>query len=224
MSMVPMSGSMPIRTTPAAGYFTIHGGSQAAVLRGIETEAAVRLEMHESTTTNGMMEMKPLDTVDVPAGSTVAFAPGGKHLMLWSINPQALAAGKISFKMIFSNGDRLLVDAVVEGPRRQTDRQRQPGAQHGHHAGRDRNALTSPLIETLTDADWHSEPQSAGLSRPTNIGSSRPGGLLPAQPPAISVRTVSCLRLRNALAAKSVAVTMAGAGRPNRFPAMNEAS
>ncbi len=101
---------------PAAGYFTIHGGSQAAVLRGIETEAAVRLEMHESTTTNGMMEMKPLDTVDVPAGSTVAFAPGGKHLMLWSINPQAPAAGKISFKMIFSNGDRLLVDAVVEGP------------------------------------------------------------------------------------------------------------
>lgn len=105
----------PNPDNPAAAYFTIHGGSQPVTLRAIETDSAVRLEMHESMSTNGMMEMKPLDSIDVPAGAKIKFAPGGKHVMLWQINQQAIAAGKMQFKMIFSNGDRLLVDAVIQG-------------------------------------------------------------------------------------------------------------
>jgi copper(I)-binding protein len=101
---------------PAAAYFTIHGGSAGVTLRGVETDAAVKLEMHESMMHDGMMSMMPIDTVDVPAGATVAFAPAGKHVMLWKINPQAVAAGKMQFRFIFSNGDRIVVDAVVQGP------------------------------------------------------------------------------------------------------------
>ncbi len=86
------------------------------MLRSIETDAAVRLEMHESTTHEGMASMEPITAVDVPAGATVAFAPGGRHLMIWQINQQAIAAGKMELRLIFSNGDRLLVDAVIQGP------------------------------------------------------------------------------------------------------------
>ena len=50
--------------------------------------------------------------VEFPNG--VGFAPGGRHLMIWQINPQAIAAGKMEFKLIFSNGDRLLVDAIIQ--------------------------------------------------------------------------------------------------------------
>ena len=107
----------PNPDNPAAGYFTIHGGAQPLTLRAVDTEAAVRLEMHESMAmSGGMMDMKPLDTVDVPAGAKVVFTPGGKHLMIWQINQQAIAAGKMQFKLTFSNGDRILVDAVIQGP------------------------------------------------------------------------------------------------------------
>lgn len=99
---------------PSAGYFTIHGGPEPVVLRGVTTDAAVRLEMHESKTQNGMATMEAIDTVDVPAGGTVKFEPGGKHLMLWQINSQAIAAGKMTFTLIFSNGDRILADAVIQ--------------------------------------------------------------------------------------------------------------
>jgi len=106
----------PDPDNPAAGYFTIHGGAQPVTLLAVETDAAVRLEMHQSMTTAGnMASMQPIQTVDVPAGQKVKFAPGGKHLMIWQINPQAIAAGKMEFKLIFSNGDRLLVDAVIQG-------------------------------------------------------------------------------------------------------------
>lgn len=105
----------PNPDNPAAAYFTIHGGAQPVVLRAIETDAAVRLEMHESMMEGGMSQMKPLETVDVPAGGTIKFEPMGKHVMLWQINPQAVAAGKITFNFIFSNGDRILVDATILG-------------------------------------------------------------------------------------------------------------
>ncbi|OJY64305.1 MAG: hypothetical protein BGP16_00545 [Sphingobium sp. 66-54] len=101
---------------PSAAYFTIHGGDKPVVLRDITTDAAVRLEMHESKTQNGMASMEEIDTVDVPAGEKITFAPGGKHIMLWQINPQAVAAGKMTFTFIFSNGDRILADAVIENP------------------------------------------------------------------------------------------------------------
>ncbi|HWJ68764.1 MAG TPA: copper chaperone PCu(A)C [Sphingobium sp.] len=101
---------------PSAGYFTIHGGPAAVVLRDVTTDAAVRVEMHESKTQDGVTSMAAIDTVDVPAGATIKFEPGGKHLMLWQINPQAVAAGKMTFTFIFSNGDRILADAVIEQP------------------------------------------------------------------------------------------------------------
>jgi periplasmic copper chaperone A len=101
---------------PAAGYFTIHGGADAVTLRAVQTDAAVRLELHESVLEGGVMEMRPIESVDVPAGETVSFKPGGKHVMLWQINPQAIAAGKMTFKFIFSNGDQILADAEIQGP------------------------------------------------------------------------------------------------------------
>lgn len=99
---------------PSAAYFTIHGGGEAVVLRDVTTEEAVRLELHESMTQDGMASMKKVETVDVPAKSTIKFEPGGKHVMLWNVNQQAMTDGKMSFTFIFSNGDRILVDAAVQ--------------------------------------------------------------------------------------------------------------
>jgi len=106
----------PNPDNPSAAYFTIHGGSAPVTLRAIETDAAVRLETHESMMQDGMATMAPIESVDVPAGAKIEFKPGGRHVMLWQINQQAVAAGKVEFKMTFSNGDRLLVDAVIQGP------------------------------------------------------------------------------------------------------------
>ncbi|MCW2370168.1 copper chaperone PCu(A)C [Sphingobium sp. B11D3D] len=106
----------PNPNAPSAAYFTIHGGADDVVLRDVLTDEAVRVEIHESGTKNGVASMRPVKTVDVPAGATVKFEPGGKHLMLWSINPQALEDKKMTFTFIFSNGQRILADAIVQQP------------------------------------------------------------------------------------------------------------
>lgn len=104
----------PNPQSPSAGYFTVHAGTEPVALRDVTTEAAVRVEMHDSMMHDGMMTMKPIDQVDIPAKGVVRFEPGGRHLMLWSVNPAVAATGKITLTFLFSNGDRILVDAAVQ--------------------------------------------------------------------------------------------------------------
>jgi copper(I)-binding protein len=104
----------PNPQSPSAGYFTVHGGGEAVVLRDVIAEAAVRVEMHDSMKHNGMVMMMPLESVDIPAKAVVRFEPGGRHLMLWNVNPAVAATGKITLTFLFSNGDRILVDAAVQ--------------------------------------------------------------------------------------------------------------
>ncbi|MCP1472051.1 hypothetical protein J3E64_003766 [Sphingobium sp. OAS761] len=106
----------PGKDTPSAGYFVAHGGDADTQLRGVLTDYALKVEMHESVEQNGMMTMKPLSSVDIPAKGTVAFAPGGKHLMIWGVNDTAIGRGKMQLTFLLSNGDRLLVDAVIRKP------------------------------------------------------------------------------------------------------------
>lgn len=119
----------PNPDTPSAGYFTVHGGDQPVTLRDVTTEAAVRVEMHDSVMKNGMMKMETLDSVDIPAGGVVKFAPGGRHLMLWKVNPAVAATGKITLMLLFSNGDRILIDAVVQKTG-EAPAKAPPGGQH----------------------------------------------------------------------------------------------
>lgn len=104
----------PNKDSPAAGYFVAHGGDSGAQLRGVLTDSALKIEMHETVSEDGMMKMKPVSSVDVPAGKSVAFAPGGRHLMLWGVNQAAIDQGKITLTFLFSTGDRILVDAVIQ--------------------------------------------------------------------------------------------------------------
>lgn len=75
------------RTTPplvevGAAYFTAENrGSTADTLIGVSSPVAERAEMHTHTMKDGMM-MHQLDSVDVPAGGTLKFKPGGNHIML----------------------------------------------------------------------------------------------------------------------------------------------
>src|SRR3546814_13722780 len=83
--------------------------------------------MHESIDKNGVMTMQPIKGVDIPAQGKVTFAPGGKHLMIWGINAAAKTQGKLPFTFIFSNGERIIYEAVL----------RQPGDAAGAPASKD---------------------------------------------------------------------------------------
>lgn len=99
---------------PAAGYFTIEGGSAPVDLVAVTTNFAQRTEMHQTVKENGMTAMKELLRAPVPMQGKLEFKPGANHLMIWNINGAALRAGKLPMVFIFSNNDRIMFDMTIK--------------------------------------------------------------------------------------------------------------
>lgn len=98
---------------PAAGYFTIQGGPQDATLVSVRTDLAVRTELHETRQVEGGMAMESLDQVPVPALQQVRFAPGGKHAMLFGVNPSVQPGTSLTFTFTFADATRIQQKARV---------------------------------------------------------------------------------------------------------------
>ncbi|MEG3174915.1 copper chaperone PCu(A)C [Sphingomonas sp. RB3P16] len=96
---------------PAVAYFTIHGGTADTTLIAVSSEVSIKNELHESMKEGAMTAMKPIEDVPIPAGSTVAFAPGGKHLMLFDMNPGIKPGRAVTLTFTFANNQRILFDA-----------------------------------------------------------------------------------------------------------------
>jgi periplasmic copper chaperone A len=85
----------------AAGYLDIVNHGAAAVdLIGARTDAA-RIELHTHIHAGDMMQMRKVDAVTLPPGETVAFAPGGRHLMLFDF--RAVTSNRIPITLLFSD-------------------------------------------------------------------------------------------------------------------------
>lgn len=97
-----------------AGYMTIvNTGDSDAVLVGVDSDAFGRIEIHEMSKADGLMKMREIDKLVIPANGRVELAPGGKHLMMHDPT-EALAAGKqIGITLTFVSGATQSLDIAV---------------------------------------------------------------------------------------------------------------
>jgi copper(I)-binding protein len=98
---------------PAAAYFIVHGGPTPATLISVTTDVAIKSEMHETMDKGGMSTMAPLAKVEIPANTDVAFAPGGRHVMLFSMNSGIKPGDRVMLTFAFADGTRILNNANV---------------------------------------------------------------------------------------------------------------
>ncbi|MBV9559484.1 MAG: copper chaperone PCu(A)C [Bradyrhizobium sp.] len=100
--------------TPSAAYFTIHGGPTSDRLTSISSPQVRRAEMHETMAADhGMARMAPVEQLAVPAGGTVTFAPGGRHVMLFGLDAAATAGREVRLDLAFASGRTLAARARV---------------------------------------------------------------------------------------------------------------
>lgn len=96
-------------TVPAqkvTGAFMDLTGKSAARLVAAESPVAGKTEIHNMKMENGVMKMFPVEGVEVPAGKTVRFAPGGHHLMLFDLKQTLKAGERVPLKLTFERADR----------------------------------------------------------------------------------------------------------------------
>ncbi len=67
-----------------AAYLSITS-ARGATLTHVRSDAAGSVQMHSMSEDGGVMRMRELERLDLPAGKTVRLAPAGTHLMLLQV-------------------------------------------------------------------------------------------------------------------------------------------
>lgn len=100
--------------TVNAGYMTlVNAGSEAVTLLKVESEAFENIEVHEMVRVEGMMEMREVTNMDIPAGGQIRFEPGGKHLMLMGPREHLATGQKVDMTLTFKSGTKQMLSVKV---------------------------------------------------------------------------------------------------------------
>jgi hypothetical protein len=100
---------------PAGGYFTLHnGGAMPVSLIGAASPACGSLMLHKSMTMNGMASMESIESIPVPPGTDVTFAPGGYHLMCMQPTPAMKPGASVPVTLQFADGAKLTSNFAVK--------------------------------------------------------------------------------------------------------------
>lgn len=99
---------------PAGGYFTLaNPDSKPVTLIAAQSPACGSLMLHMTHNMSGMVHMMPVEKVDVPAGGSFEFKPGGYHLMC--MEPKALKPGtSVPVSLKFADGSTVTVSFAVK--------------------------------------------------------------------------------------------------------------
>lgn len=97
-----------------AGYMTlINMDSKAVTLVNIESEIFKKIEMHEMVTVDGLMTMREVTNLVIPANGQVQFSPGGKHLMLKAPQQSLTIGQQVAMTLTFQSGVKQTVSVKV---------------------------------------------------------------------------------------------------------------
>lgn len=98
---------------PAAGYLALPVHGDRGALVSVASPQAGRVEMHETMASGTMASMRPIARLPVRDGEMLAFSPGGRHLMLFDLDPAIRPGGRIRLILTFERGTPLPLDAHV---------------------------------------------------------------------------------------------------------------
>lgn len=87
----------------ATGAFMTFTAQQATRLVAVSTPVAGVAEIHEMKMDNGVMKMRALPALELPANQAVELKPGGHHLMLMDLKAPLAKDGSVALTLTFKD-------------------------------------------------------------------------------------------------------------------------
>lgn len=93
-----------------------NSGNEDDSLVGVSSPSANKAMLHTTKEVDGVMKMRKVDAVPVPAGKTTMLQHGGEHVMLFGV-PKGLKPGdSIDLVLVFDKAGEVPVTAMVQAP------------------------------------------------------------------------------------------------------------
>ena len=113
-------------TPTGAAYLTVRNqGGEDDRLVGIATDVADRAEIHSTLMQDGVMRMRPVEAVEVPAHGEAVLEPGGLHVMLFGLKGPLEEGKSFALTLAFEKAGEVEVVTTIEDIAH-------GGAGHGH--------------------------------------------------------------------------------------------
>jgi copper(I)-binding protein len=78
-----------------------------------ESPVAQTVELHTHVMEEGMMKMRRIEKIDLPAGQQVGLQPGGLHIMLIGLKQDLQPDAQVALTLVFEDGSKSEIQAPV---------------------------------------------------------------------------------------------------------------
>jgi copper(I)-binding protein len=110
----PYVRAVPPGQPNSATFMGLHNmGKEGSALIAATSPAAEVVELHTHTMEEGMMSMRKVDKIDLPAGEVVKLEPGGLHVMLIGLKQQLVPDENVPMTLTFEDGSSLQLNIPV---------------------------------------------------------------------------------------------------------------
>lgn len=86
----------------AGGYLQLSSTTHAKLLK-MTSPMASSVELHASSMEGGVMKMRHLEHLEIPAGKVIEFKPGGYHIMFIGLKKQLVEGDQVPLQLLFSD-------------------------------------------------------------------------------------------------------------------------
>jgi len=116
----------------ATGAFMEIISKSGATLVGASSPSAGVTELHEMKMDGGVMRMRAIPRLDLPAGKPVALGPGGYHVMLIQLKQPLKKGDRVALTLQIEGKDRKVEAVQVEAEVRDLTATAVPESEHKH--------------------------------------------------------------------------------------------
>jgi copper(I)-binding protein len=113
---ISVDGAWARATVPgqmgSAAYLTIHNAGGEDKLLAV-TSSGADASLHSTSMDNGVMRMRSLQALDIPAKGTVELKPGGTHVMLMALKQPLQAGATLELDLRFEKSGERKVSAEI---------------------------------------------------------------------------------------------------------------
>lgn len=105
-------------------------GDSVDRLIGVASPVAGMSHLHTSEEVDGVMQMRPVDAIEIAPGDTVSIEPGGLHIMLMGLGAPLVQGTNFPMTLVFETAGSIDIEVHVEAPGAAAPAD---GMDHGEH-------------------------------------------------------------------------------------------
>jgi hypothetical protein len=95
-------------------YMTITNTGSTDTLTAATTPIAATADLHQTINDNGVMKMRPVQSVSIATGKTVTLVPRGYHIMLTDLKQTLKEGDSFAITLTFQKAGNITATAQVE--------------------------------------------------------------------------------------------------------------